>query len=231
MAIDDIIARESGGDPNARNPSSSAGGLGQFIDSTWLDMLRRHRPDIATGKSTQELLSLKFDPTLSREMTAAYGADNGAILSKAGLPVTPGTTYLAHFAGPQGAVKVLSADPATPVVQLLGPDAVAANPFTRNMTAGDLRAWADGGKRSVGVPAQGTPTKPTSPTYQQPANPDLGSVFTNLAPAQSSTLTVPTFAPQIPALSARINGQSEPNPVFEPRTYARERMKRQAVLA
>ena len=45
----------------------------------------------------------RTDPQLSREMTAAYANKNHAILSKAGVPVTPGTTYLAHFAGPGGA--------------------------------------------------------------------------------------------------------------------------------
>jgi hypothetical protein len=48
-------------------------------------------------------------------MTEAYANQNQAILSKAGVPVTPGTTYLAHFAGPGGAVKVLQADPNAPV--------------------------------------------------------------------------------------------------------------------
>ncbi len=229
MAVDDIIARESGGNPNAQNSRSSAGGLGQFIDSTWLDMLSRHRPDIAAGKSPQELLALKFDPQLSREMTEAYSADNGALLAKGGFAVTPGTTYLAHFAGPQGAIKVLGADPATPVAQLLGSAAVAANPHIRNFTAGDLKAWADGGKRYVGVPTQGTPTKPTIPSYPQEPNTSLGATFTNLAPVESSSLTVRSSTPQMPALSAEIDGLSDPNPVFQPRTYAREKMKRQQV--
>src|SRR3954465_6247001 len=105
--IDSIIGAESGGNPNAKNPLSSASGLGQFIDSTWLSTIRSARPDIAQGKSDAELIALKSDPNLSREMTGAYAAQNGAILSNAGHPVTPGNTYLAHFAGPQGAVSVL----------------------------------------------------------------------------------------------------------------------------
>lgn len=139
--IDRIISAESGGDPNARNPRSSAAGSGQFIDSTWLSMLARHRPDISGSK--EDLLARKLDPELSREMTARYAADNAAILAKAGIQATPGSTYLAHFAGPQGAVSVLSADPAAPVASVLDPGAIKANPFLRNMTAGDLRAWAD----------------------------------------------------------------------------------------
>lgn len=146
------IAAESGGDPSARNPNSSAGGLGQFIDATWLAMLAKHRPDIQG--TPQELLALKFDPALSRAMTDAYAKDNGAILQNAGLPVTPGSTYLAHFAGPGGAVKVLQSDPNAPVSDILGAAAVNANPFLRGMTAGQLQAWAD---RKMGGPATAAP--------------------------------------------------------------------------
>lgn len=140
--IDSIIGAESGGNPNAKNPNSSATGLGQFIASTWLDTLSRERPDLVSGKSRDEILALRNDLDLSRQMTEAYAAQNGQILSKAGFEANPGNTYLAHFAGPQGAVKVLSADPSAPVEAILGPQAVAANPFLKGMTAADLQAWA-----------------------------------------------------------------------------------------
>src|SRR5882757_3993281 len=94
--IDSIVGAESGGNPNATNPNLSASGLGQFIDSTWLSTIRSARHDLA-GKSDSELIALKIDPQLSREMTEAYVNQNHAILSKAGVPVTDGNTYLAHF--------------------------------------------------------------------------------------------------------------------------------------
>jgi hypothetical protein len=140
--IDSIIGAESGGNPNAQNPNSSAQGLGQFIAPTWLSTLRSARPDLAQGKTDEELLALRSDPQLSRDMTQAYAEQNQAILTKAGVPVTDGTTYLAHFAGPQGAVKVLQADPTAPVGGILGAGVVKANPFLAKMTAADLQAWA-----------------------------------------------------------------------------------------
>jgi hypothetical protein len=101
-------------------------------------------------------------------MTAAYAGDNAGILSKAGLPVTAGSQYLAHFAGPQGAVGILNADPSTPAGSILGAGVVKANPFLAKMTAGDLAAWADrkmGGNAapmSMAGP-QAAPAAPTAP--------------------------------------------------------------------
>jgi hypothetical protein len=171
--IDQIISVESGG-KNASNPNSSASGLGQFIDGTWLDMLAKHRPDL-TG-SREDLLALKNDPVLSREMTAAYAGDNAGILSNSGLPVTPGTQYLAHFAGPRGAVGILNADPATPAGAILGAAVVKANPFLAGMTAGDLAAWADRKMGSKAAPlamagpaaaaAPSAPAEPAAPAQQ-----------------------------------------------------------------
>src|SRR6516164_5309282 len=40
--VERIIGVESDGDPNATNKCSSATGLGQFLDETWLDMIRAH---------------------------------------------------------------------------------------------------------------------------------------------------------------------------------------------
>ncbi len=115
MAIGDLIrAAESGGDPNASNPNSSALGPDQFLARTWLDTIRVARPDLA-DQSDQALLALRTNPEISGQVRDAYAAQNQAILTKAGVPVTPGTTYLAHFAGPGGAVKVLQADPNAPV--------------------------------------------------------------------------------------------------------------------
>lgn len=163
--IDSIIGAESGGNPNATNPRSSATGLGQFISSTWLDTIRTARPDLAQGKTDEELLALRTDPQLSREMTEAYANQNQALLSKAGVPVTPGATYLAHFAGPGGAVKVLQSDPSAPVGDILGPAVVKANPFLTNMTAGDLQAWASkkvGGSSPQQTAAPASPAAPAS---------------------------------------------------------------------
>lgn len=195
MAISDlIIGVESGGDANSANPRSSASGLGQFIDSTWLATIRQAKPELA-DKTDAELLALKTDPQLSREMTEAYANQNQSILSKAGVPVTPGTTYLAHFAGPGGAVKVLQADPNAMAGDILGPAVVKANPFLASMTAKDLQAWADKKMGASGPKSQPSQTAPAAPASgllaQAPQAPG------GLAPQMGGLLQPPAF-PQAP---------------------------------
>lgn len=195
--VDSIIGVESGGNPNATNPRSSASGLGQFIDSTWLATIRQAKPELA-GKSDAELLALKTDPQLSREMTEAYANQNQAILQKNGLPVTPGTTYLAHFAGPGGAVKVLQADPNAMAGDVLGASVVKANPFLAKMTAKDLQAWADkkmGGSSPQPQPAQAAPAAPASGLLAQAQQAPAGLVP---PPQAGGLLQAPTF-PQQPS--------------------------------
>lgn len=185
MSVDRILSVESGGNPYARNPRSTATGAGQFIESTWLDMMARHRPDLITGMSRDQILNLRTDPALSREMTEAYSNENKGLLGNAGVPVTDGTAYLAHFAGPQGAIKVLQADPAVPVGGILGPAVVKANPFLANMTAGDLAKWAD---KKMGAPAmpQAAPAS-LQPASQQGLLPQAPQqALQGLAPAQAA---------------------------------------------
>lgn len=175
---DQIIGAESGGNPNATNPNSSAMGAGQFINATWLDLIGKYRPDLAQGKSPAQILALRSDPDVSRQMVRAYANENTNILGNAGLPATAGNLYLAHFAGPGGAVNVLKADPSTPVSQILSPQAIAANPFLRGMNAGQLAAWAGG---RVGGQQKA-----------QPMNPDDQSQPLNIAPAtQTASAAMP----------------------------------------
>lgn len=157
---DRIVGAESGGNATAKNPRSSATGAGQFIEGTWLDMIGRYRPDLA-GLPRDQVLGLRNDPALSRAMTQAYADENGQKLQAAGVPVNDGSKYLAHFAGPQGAINTLSADPSTPVSRVLDAKQIAANPFVQSMTAGQLADWAarkvGGSAPTMTMPVEGAP--------------------------------------------------------------------------
>ncbi|MES2671625.1 MAG: hypothetical protein V4673_14575 [Pseudomonadota bacterium] len=136
----------------AKNGKSSAVGAGQFIDGTWLDVLKRNRPDIAVGKTDTELLSLRADKSLGREMTEAYRAENAAYLTRQGIEATPGNQYLAHFLGAGGAAAVLKANPSAPVLDVLT-QAVGAKKAQQmvdanrsildGQLAGSVKDWAD----------------------------------------------------------------------------------------
>lgn len=141
--VDRIIGAESGGNASAKNPNSSASGLGQFIDSTWLKTVKTYRPDIASGLSDKEILALKRDPALGREMTRRYTEENAAALGAAGLPATAGNIYLAHFLGPGGAKQVLTSGDDASLEEILSPAVIKANSFLRGKSVGWIRNWAD----------------------------------------------------------------------------------------
>jgi hypothetical protein len=155
--IDKVIAAESSGNPLARpcdsktgKPLSSAFGVGQFVEATWLEMVRKHRPDLA-AKSDEELLDMRGDYDMSREMTVRYAEENRAQLLKAGLQPTDAAMYLAHFAGARGTTNLLKAHRDTAVEDILSAKALGANGFLEGKTVAMLYAWAKA-KMAVTVP-------------------------------------------------------------------------------
>lgn len=137
-----IIGVESGGDPSAQNPLSSATGLGQFISGTWLRMIRSYRPDLMSSMSEGDILALRFNPTISRDMLYHLASENEADLRRAGQRATAGNLYLAHFLGSTGAISVLRAAPDQPLIDLVGYDVIAANPFLSGRDAQWVVDWA-----------------------------------------------------------------------------------------
>jgi hypothetical protein len=162
---DRFVNAESGGRSDARAATSSAAGPGQFIDSTWLDIIRKHRPDLIEGRTREQLLAMRTDPVhagLSKELVGAYSRDNAEILRRAGIDPTDRNLYLAHFFGPGDAVKVIKADPSTPVSAVVSPASVEANVFLKSMTAGRAGRWAEKKVGTSGA-AAATPASSTAP--------------------------------------------------------------------
>lgn len=159
--VERIISAESSDGADAKNKRSTAAGYGQFLDETWLRMIRVYRPDLAKGRSKDETLELRREATIAREMTRRFAERNAAMLTRRGLPVTAGTIYLAHFAGGAGAVAVLSAPAdADAALVMANADAtgrtkrdqiVKANPFLERFTVADLKRWADRKMRGPGL--------------------------------------------------------------------------------
>lgn len=141
MPFADKVSRvESGGNPNAKAPGSSATGTGQFINSTWVPLVRQNRPDLAS-KSDDEILAMRNDPELSRQMIDAYGNQNAKILAGHGVPVSDATKYGAHWFGPDAYTKIHKADPQTPIESVIGDGPAALNRLS-GKTTGDVTAMA-----------------------------------------------------------------------------------------
>jgi hypothetical protein len=151
--VERIIAIESNGNPNEKNKRSSATGVGQFLDDTWLEAVRRHRRDLIQGRSDKEVLELRRDTELAREIVTRLVEQYATMLSKRRLPITPGSLYLTYFAGPAGAVALLSGAENADAASLMASadltgrttreKLISVNPFLKVLTVGDLKSWAD----------------------------------------------------------------------------------------
>jgi len=114
---------ESGLNPDAKARSSSAAGLFQFIEGTWLRSLERYKGQIGghvAGSSKalafsnqatrRQQLDGRFDPALASLVAAAYALENGKRLERIlGRRATGTELYLAHFLGTGGASRFMSA--------------------------------------------------------------------------------------------------------------------------
>ena len=129
-----IIQIESGGNPNAQNPLSSAGGLAQFTDTTWASVMRAH-PELNLTPNG------KKDPEQAKRALVAFRQDNQSYLAKHGVPINDATTYAAHFLGAGGAVQALRNPDGAAMVDVVGPGVIQANPQLRSMTVGDFKQW------------------------------------------------------------------------------------------
>jgi hypothetical protein len=113
---------ENGGKINGGSTLSSAQGPFQFL----------------RGTAQQYGLSNPNDPTASADAAARLTLDNRAALTNAlGREPTPGELYLAHQQGAGGAIKLLRADPNSPVESVVGALA-ARNNGGAGMTAGQF---------------------------------------------------------------------------------------------
>jgi hypothetical protein len=142
-------AVESGFQTDVKAQTSSATGLYQFIDSTWLNVVKEHgathglgefaaeietradgTPYVSDPSMRRKILDLRKDPEVSAAMVAEFTRDNMEHLKKTvGGKVGSTELYLAHFLGAQGASKFLLAmreNPSQPAHDLF-PNAALAN--------------------------------------------------------------------------------------------------------
>lgn len=107
---------ESGLNPQAKARTSSAAGLFQFIETTWLASLDRYQGQIETsllqkrGTSRKQKLDWRHDAELASLVAASYAQDNAEKLERIlGRQATRTELYLAHFLGSGGASRFMQA--------------------------------------------------------------------------------------------------------------------------
>ncbi len=141
--------RESGFNPAAKAQSSSATGLFQFIEQTWLGLVKREGPTLGLANEAEaiqqdrwgrymvndantrkQILDLRKDPALSSTLAGIFTQKNRETL-KEHLSREPNQAelYMAHFLGAQGAAELISRAQSTPEqsASKAFPDAASAN--------------------------------------------------------------------------------------------------------
>jgi len=119
---------ESNFNPNIKASTSSATGLFQFIEQTWLATLKRAGPALGYGhyasaiaqspsggyvvadpSMREAILNLRRDPAINAAMAGAFTQHNSAELrERLGRPATGGELYIAHFLGAGAAAKLIT---------------------------------------------------------------------------------------------------------------------------
>jgi hypothetical protein len=150
---------ESSLDPAARAPTSSAAGLYQFTNGTWLQTLERHGAShgmnwagamIDGGRVTDpamraQIMAMRYDADASSLMAAELANDNKAELTALlGREPDAAELYLAHFLGTAGSREFLTAlntAPGQSAASIL-PKAAAANRSIFYDRAGEPRSVA-----------------------------------------------------------------------------------------
>ncbi len=118
-------AAESSFDAKAKASTSSASGLYQFIEKTWLNTVKKHgqkhgleyltkyiddNGNISDKNIKKQILDLRNNPEIASTMAAEFASDNKEILEKNGVKNIGATElYFAHFLGAKGASKFLLA--------------------------------------------------------------------------------------------------------------------------
>lgn len=156
---------ESNFNPTAAASTSSARGLYQFIDQTWLGTVKEAgaqlgygryanaitrlpsgRYEIADPNARTEILALRNDPTANAAMAGVLTNSNRLKLAgRLGRQPTDGELYMAHFLGAAGATRLIENVQAQPHsrADTLFPSAAAANRSIFYNRIGAPRSVAD----------------------------------------------------------------------------------------
>lgn len=208
--LDRLMLAESGGRDNAKNPRSTALGAFQFLETTFLDVARRHFAAEVAALTSAQILALRTDRAFARRAAEAFTQDNIAHLAGAGIPATFASLRLAYLVGPAGTLRLFRAEATSPVIGILGAPVVQANPFMAGMTVRDLLAWSERNISGSGTPllASAPPGSAMAAAASRDAAPPLpkrGNTATPSLPIVPVKADATPAKPPRPAVKAQCN--------------------------
>ncbi|MEM1380791.1 MAG: transglycosylase SLT domain-containing protein [Pseudomonadota bacterium] len=177
-----VAQRESSLDASAKAKTSSASGLFQFIDQTWLGAVKQYGAELGLGAYADdiqrgergyevadkarrdEILNLRFNPQVAAKVAGkTLAAAKDRLTHALGREATSSEVYMAHFLGERGAIRMLqSGDQA--IASDINPRAASANQtlFFQNGRALSVGEFKDKLSLKLGTePASTDPVRPT----------------------------------------------------------------------
>jgi hypothetical protein len=155
---------ESGLNASARAGTSSASGLYQFIEQSWLSVVKKHgaehglgwaadaigtsggRMTVSDGATRSAILALRNNPEVASLMAAEHASDNAdALQASLGRPANGTDLYMAHFLGLGGAKQFLGAMQTSPdrTAATMFPAAARANRNVFYDASGSARSLSE----------------------------------------------------------------------------------------
>jgi hypothetical protein len=230
---------ESDLNPNLTMKSSSASGLFQFIEQTWLETLQQAGRALGYGRYADaigqtpsgryvvkdpelrsEVMALRQDPTANAAMGGAFTQQNAVGLTRRlGRSPSEGELYMAHFFGPGAAAKVIQLAGSNPQANAadLFPAAARANRPIFYDQQGNARSVAGVSaelQRRYQVARASPPRAPALATAASKATPVQN------APPPATAAIAPAFA-AVPVLKSA--GSEAARPVFHSLFHSDER--------
>ena len=220
---------ESSFNPGIKAKTSSASGLYQFIESTWLNMVKKHGDKYGMGTLAdkigdngkvmnkavkKEILALRNDPEKASAMAAEFARENEQFLKTHwGGDVGSTELYFAHFLGAGQASAFLKARDENPLqsAAYIFPEAAKANRTIfydtatgRPKTMGEVYAFFD---KKFDLKQENIPSldpAPTAPPENTPGPEELiaSSVFTSGYNPHSGSLYNGAFYAKAPPYSS-----------------------------
>ncbi len=213
---------ESGLNPSAKAATSSATGLYQFIDQTWLGTMKQEGASLGLGQyadaitrnsdgrysvedpaARAAIMKLRSDPETSALMAGAFSRANAFQLTGSiGRRPTEGELYIAHFLGPDGAGRMINAADSRP-------DASAARMFPAAAAANRSIFYdSSGSARTIGQVYTRLTAK-----FDNASTVAVAAVSRAADPVAAA---IPTAAAQIPSMAFSVTPVSANSPIKTP---------------